>query len=282
MAALHAMIRTLANRFPGRLPEGRGGLFFRMAFDDELLAGGAVRAVICDIYGTLLHVGPPSADAAERWRKGCQEITGQCVAMEEFDERCVEAVKAQHAARRGAGEPFPEVDWPAVIRASIPALDYTRTLLLSSLHAACRRVCSAMPHAVEALASLRAAGIVTGIASNAQHYTRDEMTAAGFALTDFHPRLCFLSGDHGLAKPSPRVFALLTERLAALGIAPHETLMIGDSVENDIAPAKAAGWRTCLVDEAVWPALAGSHPHVGVREIAVHHPPVDVGLEVHE
>jgi FMN phosphatase YigB (HAD superfamily) len=253
-----------------------------MAFDEELLAGGAVRAVICDIYGTLLHAGPPPEDAAERWRKGCQEIAGQCVTLEEFDQRCAEAVKAQHAARRGGGEPFPEVDWPAVIRAAIPALDHTRALLLSSLHAACRRNCTAMPHAVEALALLRAAGIVVGIASNAQHYTRDEMTAAGFALTDFHPRLSFLSGDHGFAKPSPRVFSFLTEQLAALGIAPHETLMIGDSVENDIAPAKAAGWRTCLVNKATWPALAGSHPDVFVSEIAVHHPAVDVSFEVHE
>ena len=253
-----------------------------MAFEDELLAGGAVRAVICDIYGTLLHVGPPSADAAERWTEGCQEIARHYVGMEEFESRCAEAVKLQHAARRANGEPFPEVDWPAVVRAAIPALHHSRAMLLSSLHAACRRHCTAMPHALEALASLHAAGIVIGIASNAQHYTREEMTAAGFSMTDFHSRLAFLSGDHGFAKPSPRVFALLTEQLAALGIAPHETLMIGDSVENDIVPAKAAGWLTSLVNEATWPALAGSHPDVFVREIAVHHPAVDVGFEIHE
>ena len=222
---------------------------------DEIPAAGAVRAVICDIYGTLLHAGPPPANAAERWRHGCLEFAGSLLTLLEFDARCARIVAEQHAARRAAGEPFPEVDWLAVVRAAMPGMDGGRALQISRLHAACRRTCTALSAAVGALESLHAAGILTGLASNAQHYTRDELTAAGISIAGFHPQLCFISGDHGFAKPSPRVFSLLSERLAALGIAPHETLMIGDSAENDIAPARAAGWRTCLVEEGVWDAI---------------------------
>lgn len=226
-----------------------------MVHDNDIPEGGTVRAVICDIYGTLLQIGPPPVDAGERWKRGCQEIAGHFLTMGEFDARCSRAVAHQHAARRASGEPFPEVHWLAIVRTAIPGLDEEHALQLSSVHAACSRTCTEMPDAIRALDSLHTAGILTGIASNAQHYTRDDLTAAGFSLTDFHPQLCFLSGDHGFAKPSPRVFSLITERLANLGIEPHETLMIGDNETNDIAPARAAGWQTCLVEEGLWESV---------------------------
>ncbi len=226
-----------------------------MAPCDEILAAGAVRTVICDVYGTLLHAGPPPPDAVERWRRACQEIAGQSLTLEEFDARCAATVAEQHTARRAAGEPFPEVDWLTVVRTAMPGMDNARARQLSELHASCSRTCTALSGAVEALRFLHAAGILSGIASNAQHYTRNELTAAGFTLANFHPELVLFSGNHGFAKPSPRVFALLTERLAALGIAPHETLMIGDSVSNDLVPARAAGWQTCQVKEGVWEAI---------------------------
>lgn len=229
-----------------------------MALCDDILSGGTVRAVICDIYGTLLEIGPPPEDAGERWKHGCQEIPGGRLTLQEFEARCAGAVVAQHAARRAAGEAFPEVDWLAVVRTAMPSLTNEHALHVSGLHASCSRTSSAAPGAVRALESFHAAGILTGIASNAQHYTRDELTAAGFSLSDFHPQLCFLSGDHGFAKPSPRVFSLLTERLAKLGIEPPETLMIGDNESNDIIPARTAGWQTCMVKEGLWEAIGAA------------------------
>ena len=206
------------------------------------------RAVICDIYGTLLRVGPPPVDAPARWLRECKSLTGQSIPLHEFNIRCAGAIASQHALRRASGEPFPEVDWPAVVQSAVPSLtDNGQTLDLSVLHAACSRTCVAMPGSLTALKFLTDAGVLLGLASNAQHYTRDELTLAGFSLDHFHPALSFLSGDHGFAKPSPRVFQFLTERLASLGILPSETLMIGDSMENDILPARAAGWQTQLI-----------------------------------
>lgn len=45
----------------------------------------------------------------------------------------------------------------------------------------------------------------------------------------------------GVRKPDPRIFSLGVE---ALGIKPSETVVIGDSYDKDIEPAKAAGCRT--------------------------------------
>jgi len=50
----------------------------------------------------------------------------------------------------------------------------------------------------------------------------------------------FFSDEHGWSKPDPRAF--LTP-LAALGVAPHEAVHVGDIQRTDIAGAQAAGLR---------------------------------------
>lgn len=56
-----------------------------------------------------------------------------------------------------------------------------------------------------------------------------------------------LSEDEGFAKPDERLFRLALERA---GADPSEALMIGDRLDNDIAPAAALGMATALVR---WP-----------------------------
>jgi len=48
----------------------------------------------------------------------------------------------------------------------------------------------------------------------------------------------------GVRKPDPEIFRL---GVAALGLEPHETLMIGDSQEKDILPAQSIGCHTILL-----------------------------------
>jgi len=45
----------------------------------------------------------------------------------------------------------------------------------------------------------------------------------------------------GIAKPDPHIYALAAD---ALGLAPPAIMMVGDSFERDIAPAKAIGMQT--------------------------------------
>ena len=64
------------------------------------------------------------------------------------------------------------------------------------------------------------------------------------ALTMFAPDLCFWSFEQGFSKPDPHVFRLLTARLKMRGVRAKHALMVGDRLDNDIEPAKAAGWQT--------------------------------------
>ena len=54
-----------------------------------------------------------------------------------------------------------------------------------------------------------------------------------------------ISGDHGFGKPDRRIFQLALERLK---VAAHEAVMIGDSLNRDIAGARAAGIRTIWIN----------------------------------
>ena len=54
----------------------------------------------------------------------------------------------------------------------------------------------------------------------------------------------FASADFGLAKPDPQIFAAA---LYQAQCEPEEALMIGDRLDNDIAPAKSQGWNTVRV-----------------------------------
>lgn len=53
----------------------------------------------------------------------------------------------------------------------------------------------------------------------------------------------FISGALGVAKPT-RGFSVAAERM---GILPQEICYVGDSFENDIVGAKAAGWNAVTV-----------------------------------
>ncbi len=65
-----------------------------------------------------------------------------------------------------------------------------------------------------------------------------------------------ISGDHGFGKPDRRIFQLALERL---GVAAHEAVMIGDSLNRDIAGARDAGIRTIWINRYNR-TLTDSHP----------------------
>ncbi len=67
------------------------------------------------------------------------------------------------------------------------------------------------------------------------------------------------SAEWGVAKPDIAFF----ERVIKLaGVAPRETLYVGDHPVNDVIPAKAAGLVTCLIRRGPWGLLWGDDPAV--------------------
>lgn len=95
------------------------------------------------------------------------------------------------------------------------------------------------PDAVEVLDRLRANGIRSAVVSNIAWDVRRTLAKAGARADEY-----VLSYEVGAAKPDPRIFEVALQRL---GVDAAETLMVGDSVENDGA-AREIGCRFVWVD----------------------------------
>jgi len=97
-------------------------------------------------------------------------------------------------------------------------------------------------HAVlKDLARARQLGIVTNGAPDIQ---REKLNGVG--LGGYFGAIV-VSGEVGIGKPDPRIFALALERL---GAQPACAVMVGDSPARDIAGGRAAGLRTVLITYA--------------------------------
>ncbi|HSI02697.1 MAG TPA: HAD family hydrolase [Reyranella sp.] len=77
--------------------------------------------------------------------------------------------------------------------------------------------------------------LTLGIVANQPEAMRERLERAGVGDLFDHQGL---SGATGWRKPDPRAFTTAAE---ALGVTPAECIMIGDRIDNDIAPAKALG-----------------------------------------
>ncbi len=200
------------------------------------------RAVIFDIYGTLLIApagGVKPDPAADPKLRGILEAFGH-EPPESPSTALHQAVLRHHAA---ATVPHPEIDlrqlWREVL--SLDPYEDTTALVLAIEDA--WHPCRPMPGAAAFVSRLSRRGISLGLLSNAQCNT---LHSLGGIRDFFAPELTLLSYQHGIAKPSPALFELLTERLATRGITPSETLYIGNDPLQDILPAAAAGFKTAL------------------------------------
>lgn len=192
------------------------------------------------------------------------------LSLPEFAAACDHAIALEHAAARAAGILFPEIFWPDIALEVLPELAACAPPAREDFlfqHASLSHTVRLPAGAADTLRRLRERGMLLGIASNAQSYTLRELaealSAAGLSFDLFVPELCFWSFAHGFSKPNPHVFRLLTARLRARQVAPDEILMVGDRIDNDIAPARAQGWRTWQLavrtrteDGGDWTALA--------------------------
>jgi putative hydrolase of the HAD superfamily len=124
---------------------------------------------------------------------------------------------------------------------------------LSAEFAATRRARQRlMPGARELLSELSASRAVALLTNGAPDLQREKIAASG--LEPFF-RAIAVSGEHGIGKPKPEIFHRL---LGELGVSPTEALMVGNSLERDIAGARNAGIRS------VWIRVPGSEERVEV------------------
>jgi HAD superfamily hydrolase (TIGR01549 family) len=118
--------------------------------------------------------------------------------------------------------------------------------------------------ALPVLEELRAANLRIGLVSNGirdlnefvVHHRLDVDAAVG-------------SRAHGRVKPHPTIFQAALE---LLGTAPGESVMVGDSLEEDVEGARALGMRAILIDRD------DRHPDVEERLTDLYGLPAALGL----
>lgn len=212
-----------------------------------------IRAIIFDIYNTLLHVGPPPPDADARWQRLWRDLLHMEPRLTrlDFSVAASKLIARHHEAGHVRGIRWPEVHWPSIVTEVVPELarlprDAQEAFIIRQIRTGHTTHVTAETAAT--LRWLKGRQYLLGIASNAQSYTlrelKEEMAFHALEMDMFTPDLSFWSFEHGFSKPDPHVFQILTVRLAALGISPPETLIIGDRLDNDIEPARAFGWQT--------------------------------------
>ena len=214
-----------------------------------------LQRVVCDIYGTLLHVesGPSAPEAA--WKKAWQRCvpTAPFIEWDQMHQQLLTAVQAEHAQSAR----FHEVDWVKIFHT------LGGNARLARHHARLQRHCQLMPGAAE---FIRHSKLPLALCSNSQAYTLMEMRlalrAAGLKLSRFDLQNSFLSYRHLTAKPNPAIWQLLEQKFAPTP--PSAFLMIGDRSDNDIEPALKAGWSTWLLSSMATSAERSQYkPHRG-------------------
>ena len=226
-----------------------------------------IRAVLFDIYGTLLvsgagditlQTGTSSDDAFRAALVACG-VPPDAVAPLSAD-LLQEAIAEHHVAARSRGIEFPEVDIVAVWRdvftkitavAELP--DETRVSVdldrLALEYEVRTNAVWPMPDTGDCLSELRGRGLSLGIISNAQAMTPELFPALlgqNLAELGFQSDLQFFSYRYGESKPGRTLFEAAITALRQQGIEPQEAVFIGNDMLKDVWAAAQLGFRTIL------------------------------------
>jgi putative hydrolase of the HAD superfamily len=232
-----------------------------------------IRSVLFDIYGTLLvslqGESPGGSGRLERDSMVAALLGSGLMPPDQEHANSIgevavrwlhESVAAVHEAQVAAGIGTPEVEirllWSGVVERLFSEGMIRRHTVsdvelagLAVRYEALINPCWPMPGVREVLARLHASGILLGIISNSQFYTRDLLTVLlGDSLDDlgFHPDLEHYSFEYGEAKPGRRMFAAARQMLLVHGISADQVLYVGNDMLNDVLPANGEGFRTAL------------------------------------
>lgn len=113
---------------------------------------------------------------------------------------------------------------------------------VATLHRQCLPDVTLIDGAATTLQQLQALGYRLGLISNAAYGPFLSWTLAHFGLLDFFEHVV-VSADVGIRKPDLKIFGIALDRM---GLAPEETVYVGDDFTKDIAASKKAGMR------AIW------------------------------
>ena len=226
-----------------------------------------IRAVVFDVYGTLLISGSGDISLASEGSRGEAALGAlRAVGFESTDgdaivETLHDAIRAAHAA---SSSEHPEVEirdiWRTMLgKMEIAANDVQIDRLAVEYECRVNPIWP-MPGLVETLDALSGAEKTLGIVSNAQFFTPlafEPLTGKPLADWGFEPDMCVWSYEHGEAKPGTYLYERTAEALAARGISPGEALFVGNDLRNDVWPAQQVGFKTPCCSPATLGRSAG-------------------------
>ncbi|MEX0324870.1 MAG: HAD family hydrolase [Puniceicoccaceae bacterium] len=222
-----------------------------------------IRAVVFDVYGTLFISGSGDISLARNEDRSPAIVASLETAGFQLIEHAapwskafMEELEFARNERLEQGIPYPEVRigevWQALVERAARDnwLSGDGSIELAIVDHECRvNPCWPMPGLQKTLEELGRRGLAMGIVSNAQFYTPLLFKALlGQPLEDFgfEDARCVWSYIEREGKPSKDLYRKLKDKLAIEGIAPEETLYIGNDIRNDIWPARELGFRTVL------------------------------------
>ncbi len=229
---------------------------------------GNIRAVLFDIYGTLLisGTGDISLASGHPGTFGMEEILTQSGFTtssrhigDTISDLLERGIRERHEELHRLGVDYPEVEIRDIWKKVLTTLWADGLLdddpadkpvdLLALRHELAVNPVWPMPGFPEIISRLGNAGYLIGIVSNAQFYTPlilEALTGKSLEQLGFGKKLCAWSYKLTRSKPSTDIFKGPLAQLSNSGIIPYEVLYVGNDMLNDVATASSAGCRTAL------------------------------------
>jgi putative hydrolase of the HAD superfamily len=256
-----------------------------LAYSQECEKLFDIRAVIFDVYGTLVRYWKPGfsdSKLKERALLAAFETTAayfgmtphlQAMDAETAPEKTLRdlyhgLITLSHEKSLRKGLAYPEIRieevWRVIVmmlkrhgydpaaRQTSGDLDFAKCVAYHYNATALGR--GLYPGVADALVRLRERNILLGIVSNAQFYTpidltlflRDQNDGIDDYREIFQEDLTVFSYVEGVSKPNPALFRRLYDALYEYHVLPEQTVFAGNDLSVDIRPARAAGMRTAL------------------------------------
>ena len=242
-----------------------------------------IKAIIFDIYGTLLKQGDLDNSLAkkEMLLKAFSNIKKKYnlkATPNELLDLFVSSIDKIHRIKRARGIRSPEVKiekiWAMILKKIDYKFDKDFLFKIAYEHNCMTGKKVLYPDVILTLKKLKEQGLKLGIVSNAQFYTEIDMNNllskdSGIkSLYDlFDKNLVLMSYKLGYSKPNPKAFIILKKKLKKIGIKPNQTLYIGNDMIKDVLTAKKQFFKTCLFVNAETKYAATVKPDYKIKNM---------------
>ncbi len=228
-----------------------------------------VKAILFDIYGTLIISGSGGINATENKVTNRHKIEALFKkysvnsSIDEVNALFVETVKKEHLKLKKNGHDYPEIIVEKIWMDLLGLDNLTTARKYAIEFEFITNPVYPMPNLKKTIKYLSSKNYL-GIISNAQFYTPmiiEWFLGSNLKQRSFNDNLLFFSYKFGYAKPSSFLFKLAKKNLKTKNLHPSSVLYVGNDMLNDIYTAQKEGFQTAL--------FAGDKRSLRLREDSV-------------